>query len=142
MKLLLRILVSGVFIHTLYQAAYAYERLSGVETALLALYILLGAIFIAILWAPYIGEQVSNPIAGTFLDETTIAPVGNEVVEWIHWFEAKKCRRLALMLCFLEGLRYPVLPHPALLGLRNCRPGSRLEKWFALEVFNYSNIKN
>jgi hypothetical protein len=142
MKLILRIVLSGVFIHTLYQAAYRYETFSGIELALLMFYVLLGAIFVAVLWAPYIGAQVSEPITGSFLNETTIAPVENEVVEWIHWCEARKWRRLALMLCFLEGLRYPVLPHPALLGLRNCRPGSLLEKWFAREVFNYNNIKN
>jgi hypothetical protein len=47
-----------------------------------------------------------------------------------------------LFLVFVEGIRHPTLPQPALLGLRSVRPGSFLERCFAREVYQYNNIQN
>jgi hypothetical protein len=103
---------------------------------------LIGAIVVAILWAPVVGEKLSDPLTSTFTQETSLPPEANLVVQWIGRLQRRGWHRLALLLVFYEGIRHPNLPHPALLGLRSVRAGSFLEKCFAREVYHFSNIQN
>lgn len=105
-------------------------------------YALAGSIFVAILWAPVIGDKLSDPLTSSLTHETSLPPNTNFMIQSIRWLQSRGWHRPALLFVFAEGIRCPDLPQPALLGLRSVRPGSFLEKCFAKEVFKYSNIQN
>lgn len=139
---LVRIPLTVLFAYSLFKATMRYPELDGGDMVFLLGYALAGAVLIAILWAPVIGEKLSDPITGTLNTETSLPPDPNLVVQSIRSLQRRGWHRPALLLIFAEGIRHPNLPQPALLGLRSARPGSFLEKCFAREVFNYSNIQN
>ena len=126
----------------LYRALTTDSELSSGQFIGLTLYALLGAVFISTLWAPVIGERISDPLTGTLTQETSLPPDSNALVRWIRYFQRKGFHRVALLLVFVEGIRHPDLPQPALLGLRSVREGSFLERVFAFEVYRYNNIQN
>lgn len=103
---------------------------------------LFGAIAVAILWAPVVGDRVSGPITGTFTQETSMPSTPRLLVQPIAQLQARGRHRTALFLILIEGILHPELPHPSLLGLRSAKPGSFLERWFAKEVWNFNNIQN
>lgn len=103
---------------------------------------LFGVIAVTLLWAPVVGDKLSEPITGTFIQETSIVSVPRRLVQTIGRLQARGHHRMALVLILLEGIRHPELPHPALLGLRSAKPGSFLERWFAREIWGFSNIQN
>lgn len=139
---LIRIPLTILFVYSLYKASVSYPHFSALETIFLMFYVLLGALVISLLWAPVIGEKISTPLTAGFTEETSLPTPVNPWIRRITRLQARGYHRLALTCCFLEGLRHPDLPHPALLGLRSVRPGSLLEKWFAREVYRYNNIQN
>lgn len=139
---LLRIPLTLAFAYSLYRGLTRNTEVSGGEMMLLMAYGLFGAIAVAILWAPVIGDKLSDPITSTLTHDTSVAAAPNHLVGWIHRCQRRGHHRLALLLVFAEGIRNPTLPQPALLGLRSVRPGSFLEKCFAKEVYNYNNIQN
>lgn len=112
------------------------------DIVLLLAYGLFGAIVLAILWAPVIGERISGPITGTITQETSLPSETNFIIGLIGRLQRRGWHRLALPLVFYEGVRHPNLPLPPLLGLRSAKPGSFLEKLFAREVYKYNNIQN
>ena len=142
MLFVVRIVFGGLFFYTFYHGFFQSGPLEGVEVAMLMFLLWLGAIMMSILWAPVIGQAVSDPLTSAITEGSYLPPVANDVVRLIHQLQGKGAHRTALALCLLEGLRYPDLPHPPLLALRSVRPGSRLEKWMAREVYRYSNVKN
>ncbi len=142
MMTLMRWLLTGAFVYSLVKAAYGYPTMSPVGTVFLMIYLLLGGIVVSTLWAPVIGERITEPLTSSIVEQTTLPPTQNRVVRLIHRLQARGHHRLALLGCFWEGIRRPDQPLPALLGLRSARPGSLLEKLFAREVYRYNNIKN
>jgi hypothetical protein len=95
----------------------------------------------AIVWAPFVGARISEPITGTltagaFIDQK------NRLLQLIRWFERRGCRRIALCLCFLEGVRQPWMPTAFILGFNNSKPGSWFEKIYAVEVFRFNSTQN
>lgn len=139
---LLRIPLTALIAGTFVRAALKNSELSGGDVILLMGQGLLGAIVVAILWAPVIGEKLSDPLTSTFTQETSLPPEINVLVRWISKLQRRGYHRLALLLVFIEGIRHPNQPQPALLGLRSVRPGSFLEKCFAREVYRFNNIQN
>ena len=105
-------------------------------------YALAGAVVLSVLWAPVIGDKLSDPLTSTLNSETSLPPDTNNLVQGIRWLQRKGWHRPAILLVFAEGIRHPNLPQSALLGLRSARPGSFLEKCFAKEVFKFNNIQN
>jgi hypothetical protein len=95
----------------------------------------------AIVWAPFFGARVSEPITSTLTDGAFIDSK-NRLVQAIYWLQDHGWRRLALVACVLEGMRHPDMPAAFIVGLRNARTGSWLEKIFAKEVFRFNNIQN
>ncbi len=142
MKLLVRILVAGLFIYTYYRGFFDSGPLDGVDVFLLMATLLLGAIAVSISWAPAIGSAISEPVTSALTGGFSIAPADNRMVRLIYRLEHQKARRRALALSFLEGMRHPDQPYPALLALRNTLPGSLLEKLLAREVYQYNNVAN
>lgn len=139
---LLRIALTLAFGYSLSRALVRSPGLSAGDIIFLLGYSLAGSIFVAILWAPVVGEKLSGPLTATFNSDTSIPADPNRLVRMIRWLQRRRWHRPALFLVFLEGIRHPSLPQPALLGLRSVKPGSFLEKCFAKEVFKYSNVQN
>lgn len=106
----------------------------------LALCVVLG-ICNALVWAPVLGTALSNPITEV-LTKSTYIDRKNNVLRLIYWLESHRCRRLTLLFCFLEGIRRPWMPGQFVIGLRNAKPGSWLEKVFAQAVFKFDNVQH
>ena len=140
--LLVRIPLTILFAYSLVKGVYRYPTLEGGDIIFLLGYALAGSVVVAILWAPVIGEKLSDPITSTFNSGTSLPADPNGLVQMIRWLQRRGWHRSALVLVFLEGIRHPNLPQPTLLGLRSCRPGSFLERCFAREVFKFNNIQN
>lgn len=93
----------------------------------------------AIAWAPWIGEKLTTPLDTLYLPETGEPPT-NRLLALARRAEERGRRRLALTLAFIECVRHPAFLPGFALGLRNARPGSRLERLFAWEVYRFSSI--
>lgn len=139
---LLRIPLTIAFGYSLYRWLMSPGELAGGDIIMVMAYGLFGAVALAILWAPVIGEKIAGPMTGTLTQETSLPPETNSLVRSIHFLQRRGWHRPALFLVLLEGIRHPTLPLPPLLGLRSARPGSFLEKLFAREVYKYNNIQN
>jgi hypothetical protein len=139
---LLRIPLTLVFLYTFFRMLARQDALWGGDIVLVMAYGLFGAIALAILWAPVIGGKISDPLTSTLTAETSLPPTPKLLVQTITRLQGRGHHRLALLLVFLEGIRYPNLPQPALLGLRSAKPGSFLERLFAKEVYKFNNIQN
>jgi hypothetical protein len=140
--LLVRIPLTLILVYWFTKALTRYPELTGGDIIMLLAYGLFGAIFLAILWAPVIGEKLSDPLTSTITRETSLPPQTNSLVQAVGYSQRRGWHRLALLLVFIEGIRHPKLPQAALLGLRSARPGSFLEKCFAKEVYRFNNIQN
>ena len=90
-------------------------------------------------WAPLIGRAVADPITGMMTDGSVYSTKGG-ANRWILWAVERRHRRLALTLCFLQGVRTPHQPAPMVIGMEQARAGSWLEKIFAREVWRFSNV--
>jgi hypothetical protein len=139
---LVRIPLTLLFAWSLAKAVLRESEISGGDMVFLIGYALAGAVVMAILWAPVIGEKLSDPLTSTLTRETSLPPRTNNLVRWITWLQHRGYHRPALLLIFIEGIRHPDLPQPALLGLRSVRPGSFLEKCLAKEVYKFNNVQN
>jgi len=140
--ILVRIPLTVLFAWSLTKAVLRYPELSGGDMVFLLGYALAGSVVMAILWAPVIGEKLSDPLTTTMTQETSLPPQTNTLVQWIGLLQRRGYHRPALLLVFMEGIRHPDQPQPALLGLRSARPGSFLEKCFAKEVYKFNNVQN
>jgi hypothetical protein len=95
----------------------------------------------AIVWAPYFGSKLSDPLTGAVTKSTYVERY-NYLLRLIRWLDNRGFRALTRWLCFVEGIRNPSQPTQFAIGLNNARPGSWLEKVYALEVFRFHNIQN
>jgi hypothetical protein len=144
MLIVLRILFGGALAYMLAEVrenAQLHPNTGDLANAgYLAICVALG-IANAVVWAPYFGAKISEPLTdpittGTYLDEK------NRFLQLIRWFEARGHRRWTLFFCFLEGVRRPWMPTPFVIGLKNSKPGTWLEKVFAREVYRFNNTQN
>ncbi len=106
----------------------------------LALCVIL-AVANAVVWAPVLGEAISEPLTGV-MTKSTYVDRKNHLLCFIHWLENRGLRRWTLFFCFLEGIRCPDRPAAFVIGLHNARPGSWLEKTYALQLFRFDNAQN
>ena len=145
MIVLLRIIFTGAFIYCAIQARdNARDNLMGgdLTNAFWVGIAVLTAIACAIVWAPYIGGKVADPIAGG-LTSGEYVERKNRLLQLIRWLETNERSALLIRwLCFLEGVRAPWLPTAFNIGLKHSRPGSWLEKVYARELFRFNNTEN
>jgi hypothetical protein len=99
------------------------------------------AVLNALVWAPYLGAKVSGPLTHT-ITESTYVERTNWILRILRWLEARRWRRATLFFAFWEGVRHPSWPGAFVIGMRNARPGSWLEKVFAREVFRFNNTQH
>jgi hypothetical protein len=143
-----------VLLRILFGAALLYEMAEGAKVApstvgqagdmtgafYVAVCVGLG-ILNALVWAPYLGATLSRPLTGVISESTYVERI-NWVLRLAHWLENRRWRRATLAICFWEAVRHPSAPAAFVMGFRNARPGSWLEKVFAREVFRLSNVQN
>jgi len=139
---LVRIPLTLLFAFSLSKAVRLFPELSGGDIFFFLCYALAGAVLLAVLWAPVIGQKLSDRFPSTVNFEISLPPVADYLVQMIRRLQGSGWNRVAILLVFIEGVRHPNLPHPALLGLLSARPGSFLERCFAREVLKFSNIQN
>lgn len=142
-----------VFLRILFGAGLAYGFYKARENALaapetgdltnafyLACCVVL-AIANAVVWAPYVGDKLSDPVTGA-ITRSTYVERNYHLLRLIQWLDARGLRRWALVLSFAEGVHRPDWPTAFFIGLKNAKPGSWLEKVFALEVFRFDNFQH
>jgi hypothetical protein len=140
--LLIRIPLTLLFAYAMAKALVRRPELSGGDMVFLLGFALAGAVVMALVWAPVVGEGLSDTVTSSLTQETSLPPQVNRLAQSIGRLQRRRCHRLALLLVFVEGIRHPDQPQPALLGLRSVRPRSFLERCFAREVYRFNNIQN
>jgi hypothetical protein len=145
MLFILRILFTGAFIYCVMQARdnARTNLVSGdMEAAFWVGVGVITAILCAIVWAPFFGERVADPISGGLVNSDPIDRK-NRLVQLIRWLESKeRAPGLIRMLCFVEGVRRPWLPTAFNIGLSHSKEGSWWEKIYARELFRFNNVEN
>ena len=144
MLILLRILFSGLFVYIVIQArdnARANLAAGDLTNAFWVGGGVITAIACAIVWAPFLGAKVSDPLTGGLINAPFVERK-NYLLQFIRWCDKKGRSFLVRWLCFIEGVRAPWLPLAFVLGLKNSKPGSWLEKVYAREVFKFNNVEN
>ena len=138
----------------IFGAALVYEMTQGARSApgagevgdMTGPFYLVVCVFLAILnaivWAPYLGEKVSGPLTELMASGSPYRERINWAIRLVRWFEGRGYKRVAAVLCFWEGVRHPNSPTAFIIGLKNARPGSWLEKVYAREVFRFNNTQN
>ena len=130
MLILLRIIITGALIYVfgLMSEAGTCTHYSGDLTqAFYMAIVLVLAILMAAVWAPYLGERIATPLTG----ELTCGSFGDQrrwLPSMIRWFDHQGWRHATLWCCILEGLDHPDFPMPFTTGLRHTRSGSWWEK--------------
>lgn len=95
----------------------------------------------AIVWAPYVGAKLSDPLTGAMVDSTYVDQK-NQLLRLTRWLNYRGHRKFTVLFSFLEGIHKPDNPTAFIIGLKNARPGSWFEKVFAREVYRFENIQN
>jgi hypothetical protein len=116
------------------------ETVDALDAGYVALAVLVG-IANAIVWAPFVGRLMADPLTGAF---TTghVGEMRNHVLQFANKLAARGWRRWALCFAFIEGVRHPDMPGAFVLGLKQARRGSCLEKVFAREVWRFDNAEH
>jgi hypothetical protein len=92
-------------------------------------------------WAPWVGARIAGPVTGVLTDGT-YADRKNHLLRLLRWLDDHRYRRSALVTSVLEGIHHPEQPTAFVVGLKNARAGSWIEKVFAREVFRFDNIQH
>jgi hypothetical protein len=144
MLILLRIIFGAAFLYGINQARLNAQNntISGDMTNAfwLGLDVVL-ALLCAVVWAPYFGEKVADPLTGGLVQSTYVERKGR-LLKLAQALETRGRHRTAAWLCFIQGVRTPWLPTAFVMGLKNARPGSWLEKIYAREVFKFNNAEH
>jgi hypothetical protein len=145
MLVILRIIFTGVFIYCIAQARDNARTNIGGGDLNNAFWVgagVLAAIASSIVWAPYFGAKIADPLTGGMV-QSPPADRKNLLLLLIRWLDKReKHPALIRWLCFIEGVRAPWMPTGFIIGLNHAKPGSWLEKVYAREVFRFNNAEN
>jgi hypothetical protein len=122
--LALRILFGGLLAYTIYEAwknGQANLERGDLMNAYYAAVSVALAILNAMVWAPYFGAKLSDPLTGT-ITKSTFVERNNYLLRLIRWLDSRGYRALTRWLCFLEGVHRPSQPTQFTIGLNNARP--------------------
>jgi hypothetical protein len=95
----------------------------------------------AMVWAPYFGEKLADPLTGGTVNAEYKEP-RNMLMKLIRACEGRGSHDLVCWLCFVQGVRTPHIPTQFVIGMNNAKPGSWFEKIYAQEVFKFNNTQN
>jgi hypothetical protein len=144
MLVILRIIFGAALVYTVREAWDAGSRATetGDMSAAfwLAVSVALG-IANAIVWAPYVGGRLADPLTGAYTRGFFVEQK-NYLLKLVRRLDERGHRRLTLLCCFLEGIHRPNTPTAFIIGLQNTREGTWLEKVFAREVYRFDNTQN
>jgi hypothetical protein len=144
MLIILRIIFGAAFVYAvqlLWNNAQANPQTGDLSNAFYISMVVLLALPNAMVWAPYFGAKLSDPLTGVMTNGTFVERK-NYLLRLIYALQERGYRRLTLVICFLEGIHYPDRPTAFVIGLKHAKPGSWLEKVFAREVFRFDNAQN
>ena len=145
MLIILRILFTGAFIYCVLQARDNGRNnlvAGDLENAYWLAACVMLAILCAMVWAPFFGEKVADPISGGLVNSDPIDRK-NRLLQIIRWLESnERAPGLIRYLCFVEGVRRPWMPTAFNIGLSHSKPGSWFEKIYARELFRFNNVEN
>ena len=99
------------------------------------------AIANAIVWAPWVGARIADPITGVLTDGS-FRERKTPLLNMVRWADGRGHQRCARILCFLQGVAYPWHPSAFYIGMNNSAPGSWWEKIFAREVYRFGNAQH
>ena len=144
MLVLLRIVFTGLFIYCMLQARDDAPTAQGTDDLSVAFWLVIGVItgiLCAATWAPFLGAKIADPLTGGWTD-SQLDERKNYLLQMIRWFDKRHKAALVRWLCFIEGVRAPWLPTAFILGLKNAKPDSWLEKVYAREVWRFNHSEN
>ena len=145
MLVLLRIIFTGAFLYCIMQGREVARTNLAAGDLSSAFWLgtgVIAAIAAAIVWAPYLGAKVADPLTGGLVN-TPPVDRKNALLWLVRWLDKhEKYPALIRWLCFLEGVRAPWMPTGFIIGLEHAKPGSWLEKVYAREVFRFNNAEN
>lgn len=137
----LRTLSAGGFIMTILLASGGTrgsgEIFAGDELAFLLLALVFG-FMIVFAWTPLLGEIVCRPITNAIEGDRDVEEI-TFLLCIADWLLRRKWRRFGLFFCCWEALIHPGWPTPCYAAMKNSKPGSWLEHWFAQRVWNGRN---
>ena len=99
------------------------------------------AMGLAVVWAPFVGGRLADPLTGVYTEGHYVERK-KYLLRLVRWLDGRGWRRLTVLGCFLEGVNHPWLPTAFVIGMRNARLGSWLEKVYAKEVFKFDNAQH
>ena len=143
MLVLLRIFFTGAFLWLIAHAARQAQGNLGDDVGNAGNFALAVVVGLAagLTWAPVLGETVAGPMTGLMTDGS-VSDDRTGLLRFIRRCEARGWRRLTVLLAFWECVLRPRMPAAYVIGFNNARPGSWLERVFALEVWRFNNIAN
>ncbi len=144
MLTLLRILFTGAWIFLFLlarQNAIDHPNSGDLMNAFYLAAILAVGLAVGAVWTPYFADVLCGPLLGT-ISEIPQLNDDSRLRRLTNWALRHRHRRLVLFLCCVDGLFHPDLPRPFLTGMHEAKPGSRLERIFAREVFRFENAVN
>ncbi len=98
------------------------------------------ALLNAIVWAPYIGAKIADPIAGMFT-RSSFSWHRSKIYKHILRLEHKKKYKTAAWTAYFYGLMRPNEPEVFYSGMQNSVPSSYLQKYFAEKVYQFLNAR-
>ncbi|MBU6401259.1 MAG: hypothetical protein KGS61_13165 [Verrucomicrobia bacterium] len=144
MLVILRIVFGAALLYGLFevrQNAQSNPETGDLMNAFFLAVCVIAGILNAIVWAPYFGARIAEPLTGVLTTGPGYDP-RNRVMRLILWCERRGYRWLSLGLCFLEGVRHPMSPAAFVVALRQVKPGGWWEGIYAREVFRFSNTQH
>jgi hypothetical protein len=140
----LRIVFGAVFLYLIAEvvenAADSPEGGDLTNAWLLALSLVM-ALANAAVWAPYLGARLSAPLT-MMLTEGSHVERKSRLLGLARRLHDRGHRRLTGLVCLFEGLEQHGQPTVCLIGLKSARPGSWMERHFAMRVFRFANAGN
>jgi hypothetical protein len=140
----LRIFFGGAFLFVCAEAV-ANARAAPMTGDLRNAYYLVLCVVLALanaaVWAPWLGDKLSEPITSLLTRDSS----ASDRDRWQHLLfrlQDRGHRRLTVLFALLEGLHRPERPTAFLVGLRNARPGTWSQAYFAQKVFKFDNARN
>lgn len=140
----LRTLFTGAWIFLFLQArqnAIDHPQSGDLLNAFYLAAILAVGLAVGAVWTPYFADVICGPLMGTLTDIPQLDE-NSRLRRLTNWAFRHRHHRLGLFLCAMDGLFHPDSPRPFLTGMQQAKPGSRLERIFAREVFRFENAAN
>lgn len=94
----------------------------------------------AIVWTPYIGAKIADPISGMFT-RSSFSWNRSKIYKYILKLESRNKYKTAAWVAYFYGFRRPNEPEIFYSGMRNAMPDSYLQKYFAQRVYHFLNAR-